>query len=139
MGASKTVPGIEDHLEKINREESFHCVSFADMVEHPLYQSWINQEDFGNGIDFCESIVRDTNRAPIALQNDDDRVTVSFAKPPNNVLRALLHVHGMDVNKNYDEEMCWHRRPSNGLPAHTLRFSGVVRKDKTYRTLVKQK
>lgn len=139
MGAAGKKPGLEDKLERINREEESHYVSFADMIEHPLYESWINKEDFSNGIESLNVEIRDTNNAPIAMQNDKDRVTVSYAKPPKNVLNALLYVHGMDINKTVEETMCWHRRPSNGLPAHTLRFSGKERKDKTYRTLNKRR
>ena len=135
MDAAGKKPGLEDKLERINREEEAHNVSFADMVEHPLYQTWINKEDFSNGIESLNVEVSETNNAPIAMQNDNDRVTVSYAKPPKNVLNALLHVHGMDINKTVEETMCWHRRTSNGLPAHTLLFSGKERKDETYRIL----
>lgn len=123
MGASRSVKGLEDDLDYVRNqmddEARHHHVSFSDVLNSPLYKSWIGG---------CRS---SDDAGLNDIMNGKNNILQNFKKPPKELLSKILFEMGLDIEKPIDELVCKHRN-FNGDAVHTVRYSGSLRSDSTF-------
>lgn len=111
-------------LETMDQEMSHWAVSFEDLRHHQLYKTWIQQHE------------NPEDKELFGVLNGKNNVLVSYPKPPENVLKAIAHQLGLDINEPIEEQVCKHKTFAGNI-VNTVRYSGCQRKDDNWNTFVK--
>jgi len=116
--AKKEIPNVymDKLLRDLEGEQTHWAVSFEDLRKHDSYIDW-SRKHFSS-----------SNKELFGVINSEERVLVSYPKPPKRFLETLLSDLGLDVSEHYDEQVCKHRTWS-GEVVDTVRYVGCQRTD----------